>query len=79
MPPEPILAETIAGVHRILGDDVDDSVADRAVIGVFFTGVKLEALPDQRGRNGVAHALHVHPMCSTALPETCCLRSPHEW
>jgi uncharacterized protein len=36
-----ILAETIAAVTEILGHDLDDIVVERAVIGLFFTGVKL--------------------------------------
>jgi uncharacterized protein (DUF4213/DUF364 family) len=41
MPIEPILAETIAGIQRTLGADLDHIVIERAVIGLFFTGVKL--------------------------------------
>jgi uncharacterized protein len=41
MPTEPILAETIAGVQRTLGAELDRIVIERAVIGLFFTGVKL--------------------------------------
>jgi len=37
----PILAETVAAVTDILGSDLDDIRIERAVIGVFFTGVKL--------------------------------------
>jgi uncharacterized protein (DUF4213/DUF364 family) len=37
----PILAETIAAVTDILGRDLDDIRVERAVIGLFFTGVKL--------------------------------------
>jgi uncharacterized protein (DUF4213/DUF364 family) len=36
-----ILAETIAGIERILGTDIDRICVERAVIGLFFTGVKL--------------------------------------
>ena len=37
----PILAETIAAVTEILGSELDDIAVERAVIGLFFTGVKL--------------------------------------
>lgn len=37
----PILAETIAAVTDILGPELDDITVERAVIGLFFTGVKL--------------------------------------
>lgn len=36
-----ILAETIAAVTDILGSELDDIAVERAVIGLFFTGVKL--------------------------------------
>ena len=36
-----ILNETIAGVTDILGDQLDRITVERAVIGIFFTGVKL--------------------------------------
>ncbi len=42
MPAEPILAETIAGIHGTLGGDLDHITVDRAVVGLFFTGVKLD-------------------------------------
>ncbi len=41
MQTEPILAETIAGIQRILGADLDHITVERAVVGLFFTGVKL--------------------------------------
>jgi uncharacterized protein (DUF4213/DUF364 family) len=41
MPIEPILTETIAGIQRTLGADLDHIVIERAVIGLFFAGVKL--------------------------------------
>jgi uncharacterized protein len=41
MSTEPILAETIAGIQRTLGAELDHLVIERAVIGLFFTGVKL--------------------------------------
>lgn len=37
----PILNETIAGVTDILGAELDGIAVERAVIGLFFTGVKL--------------------------------------
>jgi len=37
----PILAETIAAVTDILGPELDEIAVERAVIGLFFTGVKL--------------------------------------
>src|ERR1700747_824869 len=64
MPREPILAETIAGIQRTLGAELDHIVIDRAVIGLFFTGVKLST--------GVAGA------CATPLrsvPEAVCCPS----
>jgi uncharacterized protein (DUF4213/DUF364 family) len=39
--PDGILAETIAAVTDILGPELDDIRVERAVIGLFFTGVKL--------------------------------------
>jgi uncharacterized protein (DUF4213/DUF364 family) len=38
---EPILTETIAAIRRILGAELDRITVERAVIGLFFTGVKL--------------------------------------
>jgi uncharacterized protein (DUF4213/DUF364 family) len=64
MPTEPILAETIAGIQRTLGADLDRIVVERAVVGLFFTGVKLDT--------GVAAA------CATPLrsiPEAVCCPS----
>jgi uncharacterized protein len=37
----PILAETVAAVTEILGSELDGIAVERAVIGLFFTGVKL--------------------------------------
>ncbi len=59
-----ILAETIAGIEAIIGEDLDQIRIERAVIGLFFTGVKLDA--------GVAGA------CATPLrsiPEAVCCPS----
>ncbi|HTT80338.1 MAG TPA: DUF364 domain-containing protein [Stellaceae bacterium] len=39
--PDGILTETIACVTDILGADFDDIAIERAVVGLFFTGVKL--------------------------------------
>jgi uncharacterized protein len=41
--PDGILNETIAGVTDILGAELDEIVVERAVIGLFFTGVKLSS------------------------------------
>jgi hypothetical protein len=43
MQTEPILIETIARIQDILGADLDRITVERAVIGLFFTGVKLDA------------------------------------
>jgi uncharacterized protein (DUF4213/DUF364 family) len=37
-----ILAETIAGIEEIVADDLDRICVERAAIGLFFTGVKLD-------------------------------------
>ncbi len=42
MQTEPILIETIARIQDILGADLDRITVERAVIGLFFTGVKLD-------------------------------------
>jgi uncharacterized protein len=59
-----ILAETISGIEEILAGDLDRICIERAVIGLFFTGVKLNS--------GVAAA------CATPLrsiPEAVCCPS----
>jgi uncharacterized protein len=59
-----ILSETIAAMGPILGPDFDEITVERAVIGLFFTGVKLS--------NGVAGA------CATpikTIPEAVCCPS----
>jgi hypothetical protein len=59
-----ILAETIAGIEQILADDLDRIYVERAAVGLFFTGVKLNT--------GVAGA------CATPLrsiPEAVCCPS----
>lgn len=62
----PILDETVAAVTEILGPDLDRIAIERAVIGLFFTGVKLTVGP------GVA----VGGSCATpreAIPaDICC-------
>jgi uncharacterized protein len=40
-PQDGILAETVAAVTGILGPELDEIAVERAVIGLFFTGVKL--------------------------------------
>ena len=42
MQTEPILTETIACIQDILGADLDRITVERAVVGLFFTGVKLD-------------------------------------
>jgi len=39
--PSGILSETVAAVTDILGSELDEIAVERAVIGLFFTGVKL--------------------------------------
>jgi uncharacterized protein len=39
--PSGILSETVAAVNDILGSELDEIAVERAVIGLFFTGVKL--------------------------------------
>ena len=56
-----ILRETLAAIPEILGPDLDGLTVERAVIGLFFTGVKLS--------NGIAGA------CATpikTIPEAVC-------
>src|SRR4051812_28372154 len=56
-----ILRETVAAIPEILGGQLDGITIERAVIGLFFTGVKLS--------NGIAGA------CATpikAIPEAVC-------
>lgn len=36
-----ILAETIAGLRQIFGHDLNSITVEHAVVGLFFTGVKL--------------------------------------
>jgi uncharacterized protein len=42
MQTEPILTETIASIQDILGADLDRITVERAVVALFFTGVKLD-------------------------------------
>jgi uncharacterized protein (DUF4213/DUF364 family) len=59
-----VLAETIAGIEEILGDELDHIRVDRAVVGLFFTGVKL---------NSGAAAACATPLRS--IPEAVCCPS----
>ena len=59
-----ILAETIATIGTILGPELDEITVERAVVGLFFTGVKLS--------NGVAGA-SATPIKS--IPEAVCCPS----
>src|SRR5712692_4308421 len=61
---KPILRETLAVVSEILGPELESITVERAVIGLFFTGVKLS--------NGIAGA------CATpikTIPEAVCCPS----
>ena len=61
---KPILHETLAAIPEILGPALDNITVERAVIGLFFTGVKLS--------NGLAGA------CATpikTIPEAVCCPS----
>jgi len=60
----PILEETLGAIREILGPELDGITVERAVIGLFFTGVKLS--------NGIAGA------CATpikTIPEAVCCPS----
>ena len=59
-----ILGETIAAIGTILGPELDQIAIDRAVVGLFFTGVKLS--------NGIAGA-SATPIKS--IPEAVCCPS----
>src|SRR5260221_6955334 len=59
--PTPILLETLGAIREILGSELDGIAVERAVVGLFFTGVELS--------NGVAGA------CATpikTIPEAVC-------
>jgi len=59
-----ILPETLAAIRDVLGPELDGITVERAVIGLFFTGVKLD--------NGIAGA------CATpikTIPEAVCCPS----
>jgi uncharacterized protein (DUF4213/DUF364 family) len=61
---KPILHETIDAIREILGSKLEDLTVERAVVGLFFTGVKLS--------NGIAGA------CATpikTIPEAVCCPS----
>ena len=66
----PILAETIAAIDAILGSDLDAITVERAVVGLFFTGVKLTS------GSGTAPGITVAGSCATprdAVPgDVCC-------
>jgi len=60
----PILHETLGTIREILGSDLDGITVERAVVGLFFTGVELS--------NGIAGA------CATpikTIPEAVCCPS----
>ena len=59
-----ILGDTLAGIRRILCSELDEIVIERVVVGLFFTGVKLN--------NGVAGA-SATPIKS--IPEAVCCPS----
>jgi hypothetical protein len=40
---EAILSETIEGIQQIMGAELDRITVERAVVGLFFTGVKLDS------------------------------------
>jgi len=61
-----VLAETIAAADQILGSDLDRITVERAVVGLFFTGVALSC-----GTTGAC----VTPQKSTLEP-SCCPSSP---
>src|ERR1700756_4178289 len=61
---KPILRETLEEIAEILGRDLERITVERAVVGLFFTGVKLS--------NGIAGA------CATpikTIPEAVCCPS----
>jgi uncharacterized protein (DUF4213/DUF364 family) len=65
--PSGILTETIAGVTDILGDDLDRIAVERAVLGLFFTGVKLSA-----GRDGIQTAGSCATPREAIAGDVCC-------
>jgi len=72
IPPDGILTETIAGVTDILGSELDGILVERAVIGLFFTGVKLTA-----GPNGIQTAGTCATPHDAAPSDICCPISAH--
>jgi uncharacterized protein (DUF4213/DUF364 family) len=66
----PILNETIAAIEAILDRDLDAITVERAVVGLFFTGVKLTSSP------GATPSIAVAGTCATprdAAPgDVCC-------
>ena len=67
-----ILNETIAGVTDILGRELEGIAVERAVIGLYFTGVKLTA-----GPNGVQTAGACATPRDAAPGDICCPISAH--
>jgi uncharacterized protein (DUF4213/DUF364 family) len=70
--PNGILNQTIAGVTDILGHDLGGIAVERAVIGLFFTGVKLTA-----GPNGVPTAGTCATPRDAAPGDICCPIAAH--
>ncbi len=72
IPPDGILNQTIAGVTDILGGELGGILVERAVVGLYFTGVKLAA---------ERHGLPTAGTCATphdAAPgDICCSISAH--
>jgi len=70
--PNGILNQTIAGVTDILGREVERIAIERAVIGLFFTGVKLTA-----GPNGIPTAGTCVTPREAAHGDVCCPIAAH--
>ncbi|HEX2152127.1 MAG TPA: DUF364 domain-containing protein [Stellaceae bacterium] len=66
----PILTGTIEAIEAILGRDLDAITVERAVVGLFFTGVKLTSGP------GITPGINIAGSCATprdAVPgDVCC-------
>jgi len=67
-----ILNETIAGVTDILGRELAGITVERAVIGLFFTGVKLTAGPNSAPTTGTCATPR-----NTAPGDICCPIAAH--
>ena len=63
--PGSILEETIAQIQKTLGSDFEKITIDRAVIGIFFTGVKLS-----EGFRGHLFYTHKRDPGSRLLPQS---------